>query len=151
MPQLTPNFSLEELVHSDTAIAHHIDNTPSDAIKANLLRLAHKLEEIRAVLDRPISINSGYRCKKLNDAVHGVPDSAHLFGLAADIECSLFGVPLAVCRKLEPLVADLDLDQLIYEHPVGSWTHIGLRADATQRHELWTIAPGNVTTAGIVD
>lgn len=51
-----------------------------------------KLEKLRAMLGRPLSINSGCRCKKYNLAVGGEPGSKHLTTArkacqAADIHC----------------------------------------------------------------
>lgn len=43
------------------------------------------LDDMREELGEPISIASGFRCAVHNRAVGGVPDSAHLRGLAADI------------------------------------------------------------------
>jgi len=40
---------------------------------------------MRISLGEPMVISSGYRCKKHNKEVGGVPNSAHLRGLAADI------------------------------------------------------------------
>ena len=36
--------------------------------------------------DKPVIINSGYRCPKHNEEVGGVPGSYHLLGMAADIK-----------------------------------------------------------------
>lgn len=47
--------------------------------------LVFLLEDIRRDCGRPLRINSGCRCKDHNDAVGGVPNSAHLRGTAADI------------------------------------------------------------------
>lgn len=47
-----------------------------------LLKLLIKL---RSVIDQPVYINSGYRCKSYNKQVDGVPTSYHLFGMATDI------------------------------------------------------------------
>ena len=67
MTQLTPNFSLEELTHTDH---REFDNTPNDAELANLVRLADFLEQVKAVLGgKPIMVNSAFRCKQVNDAV----------------------------------------------------------------------------------
>lgn len=43
------------------------------------------LVKLRSLIDQPIYINSGYRCKAYNKQVAGVPTSYHLFGMAADI------------------------------------------------------------------
>jgi uncharacterized protein YcbK (DUF882 family) len=45
------------------------------------------LDKIRERFDRPININSGFRCEDHNESVGGVPESAHIKGLAADIRC----------------------------------------------------------------
>lgn len=50
--------------------------------------LIRKLDALREDLDRPIIINSGYRCAKHNKAVGGSPNSQHLLGKAADIRCT---------------------------------------------------------------
>jgi uncharacterized protein YcbK (DUF882 family) len=47
--------------------------------------LLARLNHLRRVINRPIYINSGYRCKEENHKVGGVPGSYHLLGMAADI------------------------------------------------------------------
>lgn len=49
----------------------------------DFLRLLDRAREIAGV---PFIITSGYRCEKHNRAVGGVPTSAHVKGLAADIK-----------------------------------------------------------------
>lgn len=44
------------------------------------------LEDFRVTWNRPLKINSGYRCAKHNKDVDGVPGSQHLQGKAADVE-----------------------------------------------------------------
>ncbi len=44
-----------------------------------------KLDEMRAYLDFPIQVTSGYRCRTHNDAIGGASKSAHVAGQAADI------------------------------------------------------------------
>ena len=43
------------------------------------------LEPLRAIWGEPLSINSGYRCPDLNQAVGGRPTSQHVRGQAADV------------------------------------------------------------------
>jgi len=52
--------------------------------------LLARLNHLRRVIDRPIYINSGYRCKEENHRVGGVPGSYHLLGMAADIHVKDF-------------------------------------------------------------
>ena len=44
-----------------------------------------KLDQLRSSMDRPICINSGFRCPAHNKAVGGVARSFHMQGLAVDI------------------------------------------------------------------
>lgn len=141
--QLTKHFSLEELTFSQTAKMHRIDNAASEEVKDNLIKLAEVLEEVRTLLGYPVIINSGYRCELLNEAVGGVKDSAHLYGLAADIECPDFGTPKEVCEFLIPHITELGIDQLILEF--DAWTHIGIK-ESNPRQMVLTIDENGVRT-----
>lgn len=44
------------------------------------------LNEIRARYGKPMRVASGYRCPKRNEEVGGAPNSAHLKGVALDVE-----------------------------------------------------------------
>ena len=48
-------------------------------------RLFELLEQLRDIYNRPIQINSGYRCKSHNKKVGGASNSQHIHGTAADI------------------------------------------------------------------
>src|SRR5882672_5064727 len=99
MTQLSPNFTLEEMIASQEGARRGIDNTPSPEIIEHLKEACTKLEEVRKVLgNRPILINSGYRSPKLNKAIKGAAKSAHMSGYAVDFICPSFGDPLAVCQ-----------------------------------------------------
>lgn len=138
--QLTTHFTLAELTASDTAARRGIDNTPSDFALANLLRTAQTLEEVRskAAGNKPIIVTSGYRCPELNKAVGGAANSAHVLGLAADINqpgMTPYEFGLAIQR------AGIEFDQLIHEF--GRWVHIGLApAGQKPRRQLLTIKTG---------
>jgi zinc D-Ala-D-Ala carboxypeptidase len=120
---LTPNFSLAEMVASQEAARRGIDNTPDMATQTELQKTAELLEKVRARLERPILVSSGYRCPTLNRAVNGAPNSAHLWGGACDFTSPGYGHPLEVARELATYAEALDYDQLIYEF--GAWVHIG--------------------------
>ena len=146
MTRLSEHFTIEELTWSDTGQRLGIDNTPSEIICGNLVLLAAALEDVRTLLGRPIHVNSGYRCDRLNSAVRGARHSRHMLGLAADFICPAFGNPAEVARML---AANLDgFDQLIYEH---TWVHLGLAiADEAPRRDVLTLEPGNTYAPGIV-
>ena len=79
-------FTLKEMTESRTAKTYQIDNEPKeDSIKENLKKVMYILDLTRVYIGKPIHINSGYRCKKLNEMVGGVQNSMHTKGLAADI------------------------------------------------------------------
>lgn len=77
-------FNIKEMTKSQTAKLYHIDNTPTEKVIENLKKTMYVLDVIRAYIGKPILINSGYRCKKLNEMVGGVQNSMHTKGLAAD-------------------------------------------------------------------
>ena len=59
---LSEHFTLEELVASELAARHGIDNAPPIAFDVNLRHLADGLEAVRTILgNNPIHITSGYR------------------------------------------------------------------------------------------
>ena len=83
---ITKNFSMEELVASNTARMKGIDNTPDKEVEARLVQLAQQvLQPLRDSYGKPIMISSGYRCQALNKAIGGVSTSQHLKGEAVDI------------------------------------------------------------------
>lgn len=124
---LSEHFTLQELTVSEWASRNNVDNTPPEMLISTLKELASKLEEIRAVLGKPVHVNSGYRSPKVNKAIGGSPTSSHQHGQAADIICPQFGMPEQVCKAI--IAAGIKFDQLILEYPTpdgGGWVHIGI-------------------------
>jgi hypothetical protein len=119
--QLTKHFSLEELTVSTVAARKGLDNTPNASEVANLVRVAELLEQVRALLGKPIILNSGFRSKVVNDAVGSKDTSQHRIGCAADIR-----VPGMTPKQVVQACIDADIpyDQIIEEF--GSWTHISV-------------------------
>ena len=115
-------FTLEELTKSATAIAKKIDNTPTTEVQLNLIKLVDKvLDPLRTAYGKPIKVNSGYRCPKLNKAVGGSATSQHVLGQAADIT----GGNKTENKIIFDLIKSLKLpfDQLIWENG-GAWVHV---------------------------
>lgn len=119
---LTPHFTLDEMIASQTAARMGIDNNPSPAVLDELTKTCKMLEAIRAVLGHPMIITSGYRSPELNAAVGGVATSQHEIGQAADFICPGFGTPEEICLMLAPRMPKLGIDQLIWEYK--SWVHV---------------------------
>lgn len=128
---LTKNFSLEELTRSETAERRGIDNTPGAVEKANLEKLAKLvLQPIRDKLGSPITVTSGYRCKKLNNAVGGSLTSQHLTGEAADLKSS-WTTNAKLFETIREMIKnnEIKVGQLIWERGTDrepAWVHVSL-------------------------
>lgn len=118
---LSPNFTLEELTASQTAVRRGFDNTPNATEIANLVRVAALLEEVRALVKKPVIVTSGFRSKQVNDAVGSRDTSQHRIGCAAD-----FKVPGMTPKQVVELCikANIGYDQIIEEF--DSWVHISV-------------------------
>ena len=118
---LSTNFTLEELTVSEIAARRNLDNTPNATEVANLVRVAELLEQVRALLGKPILVNSAFRAKAVNDAVGSRDSSQHRLGCAADIR-----VPGLTPKQVVQACIDakIPFDQIIEEF--DSWTHISV-------------------------
>jgi len=131
---LSPNFTLEELTHTDH---RQFDNTPNASEIANLTRLAALLEEVRTVIgNKPIMVNSAFRSKQVNDAVGSKDSSQHRIGCAADIRVPGM-TPDEIVKKV--IASDIGYDQIIREF--DRWTHISIpnTKDMTPRRQALII------------
>ena len=126
MTQLSKNFSLAEMTHSNTAISKGLDNTPSADIIANLqILIDNVLQPIRDKLGKSIKINSGYRSPAVNASVGGSITSDHCKGQAADIEVA--GMANGDLAKW--IVENFKFTQIILEFytqgiPDSGWVHV---------------------------
>ena len=147
MIMASPNFSMDELTHSDTAARHGIDNTPNDNEKENLYKLAMEMEDVRELLNnKPIFVSSGYRCLALNELLGSKKTSAHIKGLAADFTCRQFGTPNEIVFAL--INSDIPYDQVILEF--DRWVHISFCEDkeAPRRQALVINKEGTMLYSG---
>ena len=134
--QLSENFRLKEFIESPTAERLGIDNRPDWEAVINLRNLCREvLQPLRDHEGKPIHINSGYRCQELNEAVHGVGDSQHLRGEAADIHLP----DVETGRRWYKYIVDnLDFDQLLFEYRRTGvrWLHLSCRRDRTRNRHM---------------
>lgn len=117
-------FTISELTKSSTATRLGIDNTPDGLSRTNLESLVvNVLDPLREAFGKPIVVNSGFRCEKLNKAVGGASSSQHRYGQAADIEA--YSRKPEDNRRLFELIRELNLpfDQLINEFGYD-WVHV---------------------------
>lgn len=136
---LSPHFTLQELIRSETAARFRIDNTPPKEVVDNLRELCGRLlEPLRQIVGQPIRINSGYRCPELNTRVRGVKNSQHIIGEAVDIECPAIGnhsLYYLIKRSL------LVFDQCLYEYGdekdwTKGWIHLSFSQWKKNRREM---------------
>lgn len=119
---LSPHFTLEELTITDH---REFFNEPNPSERANLVRLAEFLEQVKvAIGGKPVMVNSAFRCKEVNDAVGSKDTSQHRVGCAADIRVPEM-TPDQVVKAI--MAAGLSYDQLIREF--DRWTHISITND----------------------
>jgi zinc D-Ala-D-Ala carboxypeptidase len=130
---LSDHFTLDELTVSQTAARLGLDNTPSEDVIAALKRTAHGLEMVRAYVQAPIIVSSGYRSPLVNRAVGGSPNSQHIKGEAADFTAPGFGQPEMIMRAILRSTRPIPFDQLILEF--GRWVHISF-SQAPRRQAL---------------
>lgn len=76
--RLSPHFRAEELAcpcgECDRIVVHWA--------------LVELLQRMRWRIGRPLTITSGFRCPSHNEEIGGATASLHVFGMAADVQCS---------------------------------------------------------------
>lgn len=111
-------FDLEELLRSETALNHGIENLPAWEDVENLKELATDvLDAVRLEWGQPILVNSGYRSVELNARVGGVPTSAHLVGRAVDVRLASWSTKsiIDLFKLIQTMTEDglIEVDQVI--------------------------------------
>ena len=145
--QLTNNFSLAEMVKSDTALRHDMDNTPGEKEIENLKTLAEKvLQPVRDYFKTGVKVNSGYRHPEVNAKVGGSKTSDHCRGQAADIEIP--GVPNADLAQW--ITENLDFTQVILEFytqgvPDSGWVHVSYDPENLKKQVLTAVKQNGKT------
>ena len=135
--KLSNNFSLEEMIFSQTAIRKNIVNSPTEDHQAALGLLCAKL--LQPVRDQfgPVVLSSGYRSHALNLAIGGASSSQHSKGEAADFSCQS-----ADNYVVSNWIANnLVFDQLILEYfdvvePAKGWIHCSWSGERNRKEIL---------------
>ena len=123
--RLSKNFSLKELIRSETATRKGINNNPNEDNIENLQRLCdHVLQPVRDHFGKVVSVSSGFRSPELCVAIGSSVNSQHASGQAADFE--IYGLSNKVLADW--IHDNLDYDQLILEfhkkeEPNSGWVH----------------------------
>lgn len=127
-------FSISEFAKSDIANKRGIDNRlPEELVPHAEYLINQVLDPLREWYGKPIYINSGYRCPKLNSAVGGVKNSFHLTGCAADIDVHNLGEN----KKLfEYIKKNLPFTELGWEGG-GRWVHVAIVKGREKEKEVF--------------
>jgi len=128
---ISTHFTLDELTFSQTAARLGMSNEPPPEVLFALKKTALGLEMVRALVQAPIVISSGYRSPHVNRLVGGSKTSQHMTGEAADITAPGFGTAEKLVRAI--VGSAIPYDQCILEF--GRWCHISF-SDAPRRQAL---------------
>ena len=136
--ELSRNFSLQELIKSDTAIRLDINNNPNSGQIEKLKALCENiLQPVRDHFGR-VKITSGYRSTDLCQAIGSSVNSQHAKAEAADFEC----VGEDNAELADWINRELSYDQLIVEYytpgePNSGWIHCSWIPDQPRASFLW--------------
>ena len=136
--KLSPNFSLAEMIKSDTALRLDMENEPDDDHISNMQALAENvLQKVRDHFGKGVKVNSGFRHPDVNAKVGGSKTSDHCKGMAADIE-----IPgIANADLAEWIVDNCEFRQVILEFytpgiPDSGWVHVSYNPDDNKKQVL---------------
>ena len=125
--KLSRNFTLQELIKSDTAIRKGIDNNPNaDQIEKLKTLCETILQPVRDHFGR-VKVTSGYRSPELCAAIGSSVNSQHAKAEAADFEV----INTDNAELADWINKNLDYDQLILEYykvgePNSGWIHCSI-------------------------
>ena len=133
--RLSKNFTLPEIIHSNTAKRLGINNAPNkEHLKSMQVLVRDLIQPMRDVLG-PIRISSGYRNPELNRAIGGSSKSQHCKGEALDLQYWSKG---KMCNKEIydwVIKSEIEFDQMINEFDY-SWIHISLKSNGKNRKQI---------------
>lgn len=137
---MTLNFKMSELIYSETAVKHNINNMPDiNSLDCMLDLIYNVLQPLRNKIGKPIVISSGYRNAEVNKLVggavdaHGSPKSQHCKGQAADITTPAMS-PKQLWEYIQK--SGIVYDQLILEY--NQWVHVSFNR-GRNRKQAFTI------------
>ena len=134
MTMISKHITLQEATESATALRMGINNVPNEVELEAMKYVSENLfEPIREWYNKPIKINSFYRCLALNKAVNGSKTSGHVLGNSIDIS----GGNKVENKKIFDFIklSGLNFDQVINEYDY-TWVHISLKKDKNRKQIL---------------
>lgn len=119
--KLSEHFSLDEFTRSQTASRRGISNDPSPEHITKMIDLCENVMDPIREHFGPVFISSGYRSRRLNEAIGGSQFSQHSYGEACDFVINGQSTT-DICEYV--LSSGIEFDQLIDE---GTWVHISYK------------------------
>lgn len=140
---LSKHVTQAEFESSDASIRYGIPNKMglSEFNRAKEL-CENVFEPIRAHLNAPIKVNSGYRSPALNKRIGGAKNSQHVLGEAIDLD-------LHDRDLFEWIIDNIDFDQLIFEGGTtdkADWFHISYRKGKNRKQVLRMVKKAGKST-----
>ena len=130
---LSAHVTIAEFERSEAAVKHGIANKMNEFEIQRAKELCENVfEPIRAHLNKPIKINSGFRSAVVNKRIGGAKTSQHVLGEAMDLD-------LHDRELFEWIIDNIDFDQAIYEGGNDSgadWFHISYRKGRNRKQAL---------------
>lgn len=146
MSLISPHFSLREFTRSSAATRIGDVNMPQAEHLNSLKALCNNiLEPLRAAVQRPVRITSGFRSAAVNKAIRGSITSQHMKGEAVDLKVKGFTAP----ELLEIMVnLGLPFDQVIqYDPERGGHVHVSYTTRRANRgQKLHAVKGGGYRT-----
>ena len=142
--KLSRNFSLSELIKSDTAIRLGIDNNPNaDQIEKLKLLCENILQPVRDHFGR-VTVTSCFRSPELCVKIGSSLNSQHTKAEAVDFEC----LGTSNAEVFDWIKANLDWDQMILEfftpgEPNSGWVHCSYKGADQNRKEYLRAVKGS--------
>lgn len=140
---LSKHVTRSEFERSETAINRGINNSMNEwEIERAKLLCENCFEPIRAKVNAPIRINSGFRSGALNRAIGGSTTSQHSLGEAMDLD-------LHDRDLFEWIIDNVEFDQLIFEGGTtdrADWFHISYRKGRLRKQVLRMTKKGGKST-----
>ena len=140
---LSAHVTLAEFERSDAAIRFGIENKMNEFEIERAKELCENVfEPIRAHLNKPIKINSGFRSAVVNKRMGGAKTSQHVLGEAVDLDLHERGL-------FEWIIDNIDFDQAIYEggnDVAADWFHISFRKGRNRKQALRMVKKAGKTS-----
>lgn len=131
--KISEHITKYEATYSPMALRLNIINEPNEAQLLCMQLVAEMcFEPLRKWYDKPIKINSFFRCKELNEAVKGSATSQHCKGEAIDMSA---GSKEENKKLFDWCKANLIFDQLINEFDY-SWIHVSYKIGMNRNQTL---------------